>query len=223
MMTTVRATPKSDGHDGPMVSAVAAEPHGPRIRDLGPLVVRIDGSERSPGPRPAAALALLLINANRRVAADALREAMWGDATGDRVASSLETHMFRLRQVVDPARRPGEPPSVVPPEPGGYRLVVASHWCMNRGHDVGQAPVVLEIRADPLTPAGRTRQGGCSRPPGSTTPGPGCRGRAGTSRRPCWPRDRSARPDPVRGRLAGRPLTLADIVPITDDLGAVVR
>lgn len=109
-----------------MAPAAPAQPHDLQFRDLGPLAVRFAGSERSPGgSRPAAALALLLINVNRRVGADALREAMWGDATGDRAASTLETHMFRLRKVVEPARRPGEPPSVVLSEPGGYRLVVA--------------------------------------------------------------------------------------------------
>lgn len=109
-----------------MVPGASAVAHDLRFRDLGPLVVRIAGSERSPGgPRPAAALALLLINANRRVDADALREALWGDGTGSRAASTLETHIFRLRKVVEPARRPGEPPAVVLSEPGGYRLIVA--------------------------------------------------------------------------------------------------
>jgi DNA-binding SARP family transcriptional activator len=91
----------------------------------GPLVVQIDGGDRSPGgPRPAAALAVLLINANRRVTGDALREAMWGDAAGDHAAATLETHMFRLRKVIEPGRRSGQPPVVIS-EPGGYRLVVS--------------------------------------------------------------------------------------------------
>lgn len=97
-----------------------------RFCDLGPLTVLIDGAERSPGgPRPTAALAVLLINANRRVSADALREAMWGESTGSHAASTLDSHLFRLRKVVEPDRRPGAPPSVVISEPGGYRLVVA--------------------------------------------------------------------------------------------------
>lgn len=103
-----------------------AHPHELRFGDLGPLTVLIDGVERAPGgPRPAAALALLLINANRRVSGDALREAMWGAATGEHAASTLDTHLFRLRKVVEPGRRAGQPPSVVVAEPGGYRLVVA--------------------------------------------------------------------------------------------------
>lgn len=100
--------------------------HDRRFCDLGPLIVRIDGAERSPGgPRPTAALALLLINANRRVSADALREAMWGESTGSHAASTLDTHLFRLRKVVEPDRRAGSPPSVVISEPGGYRLIAA--------------------------------------------------------------------------------------------------
>ncbi|MFC5061855.1 BTAD domain-containing putative transcriptional regulator [Actinomycetospora atypica] len=97
----------------------------PRFRDLGPLVVETDGLEASPTGRPALALALLLIHANRRVSADALREALWGEATGRRAASTLESHMFRLRRVVEPERAAGQAPSAVISEPGGYRLVVA--------------------------------------------------------------------------------------------------
>ena len=97
----------------------------PRFRDLGPLAVEADGVEASPTGRPALALALLLIHANRRVSADALREALWGEATGKRAASTLESHMFRLRKVVEPDRAAGQAPSVVVSEPGGYRLVVA--------------------------------------------------------------------------------------------------
>ena len=55
----------------PVATARGAEP---QFCDLGPLMVRIDGAERPPGgPRPTAALALLLMNVNRRVGADALR------------------------------------------------------------------------------------------------------------------------------------------------------
>lgn len=109
-----------------MVHAGPADPHDLRFCDLGPLALQIDGVERSAGGyRPASAMALLLINANRRVSADALREAMWGEATGEHAASTLETHMFRLRKIVEPGRQPGQPPSVVISEPGGYRVVVA--------------------------------------------------------------------------------------------------
>lgn len=109
-----------------MAPAAPVHPHELRFCDLGPLTVLIDGVERSPGgPRPTAALALLLINMNRRVSADALREAIWGDATGEHAASTLDTHLFRLRKVVEPGRRSGEPPAVVISEPGGYRLVAA--------------------------------------------------------------------------------------------------
>ena len=113
-------------HDGVMVAEGAADPHGLRFCDLGPLVLHLGGVERPVGGRrAAAALALLLMNSNRWVSADALRESIWGEAAGDHAASTLETHMFRLRRLVEPSRRSGESPSVVISEPGGYRLLAA--------------------------------------------------------------------------------------------------
>ncbi|MBM9467489.1 BTAD domain-containing putative transcriptional regulator [Nakamurella leprariae] len=103
------------------------DPPRPRFRDLGPLVVDVDGRSRSPGGvRLTAALALLLVHAGRRVSADALRDAVWGPAAAGRAPSTLETHMFRLRRVVEPARAAGQPPSVLLSDTGGYRLAVTT-------------------------------------------------------------------------------------------------
>ncbi|MDT0353422.1 BTAD domain-containing putative transcriptional regulator [Pseudonocardia charpentierae] len=106
------------------VAGVAAVP--PHFRDLGPLLVEVDGVERTPGgPRPAAALALLLINANRRVSSDTLGNALWADGR-PRAASTLESHLWRLRQVLEPDRSQGRAPAVLVTESGGYRLVVSA-------------------------------------------------------------------------------------------------
>jgi DNA-binding SARP family transcriptional activator len=94
--------------------------------DLGEILIEVDRTVRTPGgARPPAALALLLINANRRVTADALSAALWDDGR-PRSTSTLESHLWRLRQVLEPHRRAGRPSSVLVTESGGYRLVVTA-------------------------------------------------------------------------------------------------
>ena len=98
-----------------------------RLRDLGPLQVERAGTAQAVGgARLEAALALLLIHAGQAVSADALAEAMWGGQGGTRSATTLDSHIWRLRKVLEPERAPGSPPTVLLREPGGYRLVVAA-------------------------------------------------------------------------------------------------
>ncbi|GAA4800465.1 BTAD domain-containing putative transcriptional regulator [Actinomycetospora chlora] len=97
-----------------------------RFLDLGPLLVEVDGHVRSPGgPRTTVALAVLLVHADRPVSVDTLGEAIWDDGR-PRTVSTLESHLWRLRQVLEPHREPGTPWSVLVTEPGGYRLRVAA-------------------------------------------------------------------------------------------------
>lgn len=96
-----------------------------RFRDLGPLLVESDGIARPVGgARLEAALGLLLINADRPVSTDALIDAMWGDEATRRSASTLDSHIFRLRQRLEPDRAARRVAAVVVREPGGYRLAV---------------------------------------------------------------------------------------------------
>jgi predicted ATPase/DNA-binding SARP family transcriptional activator len=98
-----------------------------RIRDLGPLVVERGGeSRRVPAGRLAGALALFVIHAGRRVGNDALVEAMWGADAAPRSASTMDSHVFRLRQVLEPGRRSGEPSTTLVREAHGHRLVVST-------------------------------------------------------------------------------------------------
>ncbi|MDQ1429034.1 MAG: hypothetical protein QOK39_2510 [Acidimicrobiaceae bacterium] len=98
----------------------------PHFMDLGEILVEVDQTIRTPGgPRPAAALALLMINANRRVTADAITAALWDDGR-PRSISTLESHLWRLRQVLEPHRPAGHRSSVLLTESGGYRLVVTA-------------------------------------------------------------------------------------------------
>lgn len=95
------------------------------VQDLGTLVVRVDGAEPGGpgGNKPAALLAALLIDVNRRVSIDRLMHAAWGEhATAS--TSTLESHILRLRRVLEPRRRSGEPPAVLVNDTGGYRLVL---------------------------------------------------------------------------------------------------
>ena len=97
-----------------------------RFRDLGPLGVDRDGTPLALGGRRLiSALTLLLVHADRVVSTDALADAMWGPSTGPRSPSTLDSHIWRLRNLLEPWRARGEPASVLLRETTGYRLVVA--------------------------------------------------------------------------------------------------
>ncbi|ODU06306.1 MAG: hypothetical protein ABS81_05110 [Pseudonocardia sp. SCN 72-86] len=97
-----------------------------RIHDLGPLLVELDNApQRVPAGRLSGALAILLVHAGKPVGDDALADAMWADGS-PRTTSTLDSHVFRLRRVLEPGRRAGDPSSTLVREAGGYRLVVAT-------------------------------------------------------------------------------------------------
>lgn len=99
-----------------------------RVRDLGALIVEVDGVERPVGGSKAAALlAFLVINANQRVSIQALMDVAWGDAVTAGTASTLESHVWRLRQLLEPNRGIRQPSSVLVNEAGGYRLIANGH------------------------------------------------------------------------------------------------
>ncbi len=95
-----------------------------RVRDLGALIVAV-GTQEQPvvGTRGAAMLALLTINVNQRVSVDALMDAAWGDQVSAGAASTLASHVWRLRQLLEPGRDRGQAPSVLVNDSDGYRLV----------------------------------------------------------------------------------------------------
>ena len=97
---------------------------GLRFRDLGPLEVERAGVVRPVGGGLLeAALALLLIHAGHPVGTDALGEAMWGGRGATRSATTLDSHVWRLRRLLEPDRAPGERPTVLVRDSRGYRLV----------------------------------------------------------------------------------------------------
>ena len=98
------------------------------MRDLGALTVAVDAQDRPlRGTKAAAILALLVINANHRVSVDALMEAAWGEHVTAGSASTLESHIWGLRRLLEPRRGRREAPSVLVNEANGYRLVAARH------------------------------------------------------------------------------------------------
>lgn len=99
-----------------------------RVRDLGALTVAVDGLERPvAGSRAATILALLVINANQRVSVQALLDATCGDHATDATVSTLESHVWRLRQLLEPGRANRQAPTVLINENGGYRLIADGH------------------------------------------------------------------------------------------------
>ena len=89
------------------------------------MTVGIDGVNQSPkGARPATLLALLAANVNRRVAVDTIVDAVWGERITEGRTSTLESHVWRLRRILEPHRQRGQPPEVLVNDAGGYRLLV---------------------------------------------------------------------------------------------------
>lgn len=98
-----------------------------RVRDLGALAVVVGAEERAVGGvRATAMLALLTIRANQRVPVDALIDAVWEDRVTAGAASTLESHVWRLRQLLEPGRARRQAPRVLISEAAGYRLVAAT-------------------------------------------------------------------------------------------------
>jgi DNA-binding SARP family transcriptional activator len=96
-----------------------------KVHDLGPLTIDLNGHELKPnGPRPTTLLALLTLNANRRVPVDAMIDALWGEGPTSGRVSTLESHISRLRRLLEPGRARGVTPDLLVNDAGGYRLLV---------------------------------------------------------------------------------------------------
>lgn len=99
-----------------------------RVRDLGALTVAVDEVERPvAGSRAPTILAVLVINANQRVSVQTLLDATWGEGATDATVSTLESHVWRLRQLLEPGRANRQAPTVLINENGGYRLIADGH------------------------------------------------------------------------------------------------
>jgi len=71
------------------------------FRLLGPLTVTVDGAPVPlGGPKPRTLLAMLMLNAGRVVAGEALVAALWGDDSPDSARAMLHTYVSKLRRTL---------------------------------------------------------------------------------------------------------------------------
>jgi len=88
---------------------------------LGPLEVTVAGqSVAIGGTRTRAVLALMLVNANRVVSADALADQLWPDLAADRAAANLQVRLSELRRALRSVGEAGR----LETRPPGYVLHV---------------------------------------------------------------------------------------------------
>ncbi|RBY78684.1 hypothetical protein DQ238_11440 [Geodermatophilus sp. TF02-6] len=96
------------------------------VRDLGSMAVEAAGAEIvAPGRKAGAILAVLTIHQGRRVSSSTLIDALWGDQVTAGTTSTLESHVWRLRQLLEPRRGRREPSKMLINDAGGYRLLVS--------------------------------------------------------------------------------------------------
>lgn len=74
------------------------------------------------GGHPRLVLTMLLAGEGRAVPAEALIDALWGDAPPASAAGTLQSYISRLRRSLEPDRAPGAPAKVLVSEGAGYRL-----------------------------------------------------------------------------------------------------
>ncbi|HET9248989.1 MAG TPA: BMP family ABC transporter substrate-binding protein [Actinomycetota bacterium] len=85
------------------------------FRILGPLEVAVgDGAIKLGGPKQRAVLAHLILRANRPVPVDLLIDGLWGEEPPETARNTLQTYVYRLRQVLGDDR--------ISSEAGGYVL-----------------------------------------------------------------------------------------------------
>jgi serine/threonine protein kinase/DNA-binding winged helix-turn-helix (wHTH) protein len=85
------------------------------FRILGPLEVSAgDGAIKLGGPKQRAVLAHLILRANRPVPVDLFIDGLWGDEPPDTAKNTLQTYVYRLRQLLGDDR--------ISSEAGGYVL-----------------------------------------------------------------------------------------------------
>ncbi|HWJ10212.1 MAG TPA: BTAD domain-containing putative transcriptional regulator, partial [Nocardioides sp.] len=131
----------------------------PAFRLLGPLEVRTGSGAavHLGGPKPRALLALLLLHRGDAVSVDRLVDTLWGEGAGDAAATTLRSHVARVRQALLTAGVPANLTS----RSGGYALEVEAEQVdaelferrLARGRDAataGRHAEAAELLADAL-------------------------------------------------------------------------
>ncbi len=89
---------------------------------LGPLEASIDGAPVPlAGAKQRAALAILVLNANRVVSVEALRAGIWGEDAPETTTAALQVYLSQLRKLIEPVRGSH---SVILSRSPGYLLAV---------------------------------------------------------------------------------------------------
>jgi WD40 repeat protein/DNA-binding SARP family transcriptional activator len=97
-----------------------------RFRVLGPLEVEADdGPVALGGPKERLLLALLLTRPNQVVSVDALVGGLWGEHPPATATKTLQSHVKRLRRMLEPGRARGAAGQVLVTRQPGYLLRVA--------------------------------------------------------------------------------------------------
>jgi YVTN family beta-propeller protein len=114
---------------------------------LGPLRVTRDGAAVNlGGPQQRAVLALLLIDVDRPVSTDRIADALWGADRPIGYISTIQTYVFRLREVLEPGRRKGAPAEVLVTEGAGYRVDTSGAVLDTRVFEAGFADARRQLR-----------------------------------------------------------------------------
>lgn len=101
----------------------ATDPASADFRILGPLDVLVDGATQAmPGGKPKALLAVLLIDRNHVVSADAIADAIWDGDTPASAPSILQVYMSTLRRSLRAMSADGQ--AVITTQSPGYKLTV---------------------------------------------------------------------------------------------------
>lgn len=88
-----------------------AEPEEMAIELLGPLSVQVNGVPVMPSAaKPRQILALLALNSGRIVPVSTLAEEIWGDYPPRSAATTLQTYILQLRNLIAAAAGPGQDP-----------------------------------------------------------------------------------------------------------------
>jgi WD40 repeat protein/DNA-binding SARP family transcriptional activator len=99
---------------------------GMRFQVLGPLEVETDDRAVVLGrPKERLLLALLLTRPNQVATVEALIQGLWGEQPPSTAARTLQSHVKRLRRVLEPGRAPGAAGQVLVTRDPGYLLRVA--------------------------------------------------------------------------------------------------
>ena len=122
-----------------MAAASSIDASRVRFAVLGPLELLGVGAGQQPSGKPAALLALLLLNANAWVGADAICAALWQSAAPASANRNVKTYVWQLRRVLPPTAD-GTPR--LQGRRGAYRIVVDA-----REFDAGVLEQVVNSRA----------------------------------------------------------------------------